>query len=128
MTDHIPAPLRLSVTHMQRRTDLMAKAAQVSMSGGAPALMSGLAELGRASLARSADMQRAWAEQWTAWGAYAAAIDGATTLPKYTEHGMNTIVRAQQLVSEQVTASSELAENVTVSYGFLLHRLLEPKT
>jgi len=128
MTDHIPAHLRLSADHVQRRTDLMAKAAQVSLSGRAPELMSGMAELGRATLARSADMQRGWAEQWKAWGTYAAAINGATTLPKYTEHGMNTIVRAQQLVSEQMTASTELAENATVSYSFLVNRLLEQKT
>ena len=127
MTDHIPAPLRLSVDHVHRRANLVAKAAQVSMTGRAPELMSGMADLGRATLARSAAMQRGWAEQWKAWADYAAAIEGAPTLPKYTEHGMNTVVRAQQLASEQMTATTELAENVMVSYGFLVDRLLERK-
>ncbi len=95
MTNHFPAHLRLSADHAQRRTDLMAKAAQVSMSGRAPELMSGMAELGHAMLARSTELQRGWAAEWNAWATYAVAINGATTLPKFTEHGMNTIVRAQ---------------------------------
>ncbi len=122
MTDRMPAPLRATMDHAHRGADLWRKSAQLAMAGQAPALAAEMTDLGRATLTRYAGMQRDWAAQWQAWAAYAAQIDAAPTLPKYAEHGMNTAVRAQQLVTGQMTATAELAENAAVSLGYLVNR------
>jgi hypothetical protein len=122
MTTELPAPLRLSMTQMQQAAELCGKSARLAVTQPSPAVAQELAALGRATLDRFTAMQGDWATQWRDWAAYAASVNQARTPSIYVEHSMNTLVRAQKLMSDQMTATMALTENVTVSYGYWLDR------
>lgn len=124
MHTQLPAALRLSMTQARRAAELSAKSARLAMTPPTPALAQELMALGRAASDRFAAMQGEWIGQWRDWGDYAAAINEARTASIYAEHGMNTLLRAQKLMSDQITATMELTENVTVSYGYWIDRRL----
>lgn len=123
-TTRMPAPMRLSMTHMRQAAELCGKSARLAMTQPTPDTAQELAALGRATLDRFMAMQGAWIGQWRDWAEYAASIDEARTLSIYAEHGLNTLVRAQKLASDQMTETMELTENVTVSYGYWIDRRL----
>jgi len=125
MTGTLPAPLALSHAHALRTAELLQKSARLALTQPPPAVAQELAELGRATFDRYAAMQRDWMAQWRDWAAYAAAIEEARTLPIYAEHGMNAMVRAQKLASDQIAATMTLGENAAVSYGYWLDRRLQ---
>ncbi len=120
-----PKLAALPLAHAHRTARLAQDTAKLTLSAPDAGTLAEAAELGRATMERAMALQAGWVKDWADWMAYAQAITEADTVPKFAEHAGNIALRAQAQMTQQMTALSELSENVTVSYGYWLSKQTE---
>lgn len=114
----------LALAQAQRCAKLAQDTARLAMRPPEPSTFSELVELGRASADRMTALQKGWLRDWSDWAAYAGSIAGADTVPKFTERAGNIALRAEAQLQKQINQTTDLGENILVSYGFWLSKRL----
>lgn len=126
MTNDLKAA-SLPATHAHRTAQMLRDTAKLAVTSQDPQTLVGATQLGRAAMERVSALQKGWVQDWMDWAAYARSITGADTLPKFAEHAGNIAVRAQAQMTNQMTALTDVSENLTVNYGYWVARQLEER-
>jgi len=125
MTDAATQALKLQTVSVMRACEGALQTAALASQPPEAARMQEALNLGAATLARYQAMQSNWLAAWADWAAYAGALDGADTVPKFTERLGNIGLRAQAQLAAQANDLANLNENVAVSYAYWVAQQLD---
>lgn len=117
----------LPATHAHRTAQILRDTAKLAVTSPNPVALVEAAEIGRAAIERVSTLQKGWVRDWMDWAEYARSITGADTLPKFADHAGNILVRAQAQMTNQMTALTDVSENLAVNYSYWVARQLEER-